>query len=268
MKPCHCGEAPRESGGVPCRYLPVRMPRPSGDQASTPEPERLGGRHDLALDAALQQRVLDLGADERGAAGPGPLPGRGLRGLPAGEVADPDVAGPAGGDGEVAGGQRLLERRGVVPGVQLPQVDVVEAEPLERGVERGQQVAAGGAAAHRPGRGAADGLGRDQHVVARDDVGEQAAEGALALAVAVDVGGVDQRAAGVDEGRELHGGLVLVGVAAPGHGAQRQPGHDQAAAPERPLFHERPTYRRTPTGTGQTRWTPAAASAGPHRSGA
>ena len=38
MKPCHCVEAPRDSDGVLCRYLPVRMPRPSGDQASTPSP--------------------------------------------------------------------------------------------------------------------------------------------------------------------------------------------------------------------------------------
>src|SRR3712207_8045115 len=38
--------------------------------------------------------------------------------------------------------------------------------------------------------------------------------------VAVHVGSVDQRAAGVDEGRQLHRGLVLVGVPAPGHRAQ------------------------------------------------
>src|SRR6185312_15954037 len=33
-----CGDAPRESAGVPCRYLPVSTPRPSGAQASTPTP--------------------------------------------------------------------------------------------------------------------------------------------------------------------------------------------------------------------------------------
>ena len=128
---------------------------------------------------------------------------------------------------------------------------------------------AGGAAAHRPGPGAADGLGRDQDVGPGDDVGEQVAEGALALAVAVDVGGVDQRAAGVDERRQLHGGLVLVGVAAPRHGAERQPGHDQATAPQRPLLHERPTYRwradrpRRATPAGDTRCAAPAAPAGP-----
>src|SRR6185436_2827749 len=39
MKPLRCGEAPRESAGVPLRYLPVRMPRPSGDQGRMPMPQ-------------------------------------------------------------------------------------------------------------------------------------------------------------------------------------------------------------------------------------
>ena len=38
MNSSHSGEAPRESVGVACRYLPVSRPRPSGDQASTPRP--------------------------------------------------------------------------------------------------------------------------------------------------------------------------------------------------------------------------------------
>src|SRR4051794_10369823 len=79
------------------------------------------------------------------------------------------------------------------------------------------------------------------------------AERALALPVAVDVGGVHERAAGVDERRELHRGLVLVGVPAPGHRAQGEPGHDQPAPTQRPLLHDRPTYRRTGGGTGDTR---------------
>ena len=251
MKPCHCGDAPAGLRRRAVPVLPGEQPAAQRRPGEHAHAQRLGGRHDLALHPALQQRVLDLGADQRRAARPGALPGRGLRGLPAGEVADPDVPGPAGGDGEVAGGQRLLERRRLVPGVQLPEVDVVQPEPLQGGVEGGQQVPAGGAAAHRPGAGPAHGLGRDQDVGPGDDVGEQVPEGPLALAVAVDVGGVDQRAAGVDEGRQLHGRLVLVGVAAPRHGAQCQPGHDQPASSQRPLLHDRPTYRRRPTVTGQ-----------------
>ena len=86
---------------MPVRYLPVSTPRPSGDQASTPEPERLGGRHHLALDAALEQRVLDLGRRQPGPARRRQLVRRGLRRLPAGVVGDADVAGPAGRDGVV-----------------------------------------------------------------------------------------------------------------------------------------------------------------------
>src|SRR4029453_7746444 len=77
--------------------------------------------------------------------------------------------------------------------------------------------------------------------------------GAPALAVAVGGGGVDQGAARVDERGQLHGGLVLVGVAAPRHGAQREPGHAQTASSQRALFHERKTYRRPPTGIGEHR---------------
>ena len=38
MKDEKCGDAARESAGTPVRYLPVRTPRPSGDQGSTPRP--------------------------------------------------------------------------------------------------------------------------------------------------------------------------------------------------------------------------------------
>ena len=51
-----------------------------------------------------------------------------------------------------------------------------------------------------PGPVCAVRLGRDEHLVARDDVGEQPTEHALALAAGVDVGGVDERAAGLAEG--------------------------------------------------------------------
>ena len=46
-----------------------------------------------------------------------------------------------------------------------------------------------------------------------------------------------QRAAGLGEGDQLVAGLVLVGVAAPGHGAQAQPGDLQAGGAERTLLH-------------------------------
>ena len=36
IKGAKCGVAARESAGIPCRYLPVNAPRPSGDQAMKP----------------------------------------------------------------------------------------------------------------------------------------------------------------------------------------------------------------------------------------
>ena len=38
MKRAKCGDAARESAGVPERYLPVSTPAPSGDHGSTPSP--------------------------------------------------------------------------------------------------------------------------------------------------------------------------------------------------------------------------------------
>ncbi len=67
-----CGDAARESAGRPCRYLPVSTPRPSGDQASTPSPSASQAGQHLALDAALEQRVLDLGGHQRCPARPRP----------------------------------------------------------------------------------------------------------------------------------------------------------------------------------------------------
>ena len=232
---------------MPCRYLPVSRPRPSGDQASTPSPSASAAGTTSRSTPALQQRVLDLGADDRRAARPGALPGGGLRGLPAGEVADPDVAGAAGGDGR-------RRRRPASPRAawRRPRRAAARGRRGRRRAAPARRRArpAGGRGTRRgPSRPGACGRrpwSRPATSVARDDVGQQVAEGPLALAVAVDVGGVDERAAGVDEGGELHRRLVLVGVPAPGHRAQPQPGHDQAAAPQRPLLHGGPTYRCPP----------------------
>ena len=48
-------------------------------------------------------------------------------------------------------GAGLLEGHGGVEAVHLPEVDVIGAEPVERGVQRGQQPAAAAADADRGG---------------------------------------------------------------------------------------------------------------------
>ena len=50
---------------MPVRYFPVRTPRPSGDQASTPAPTCSAARQQLALGLPGQERVFDLGGDDR-----------------------------------------------------------------------------------------------------------------------------------------------------------------------------------------------------------
>ena len=71
----------------------------------------------------------------------------------------------------------------------------------------------------------------------RHHVGNQGAEDRLGVAVAVDVRGVDQGAAGADEGLQLRRRRVGVGVPTPGHRAEAQPGHLEAAAADATRIH-------------------------------
>ncbi len=170
--------------------------------------------------------------------GHGPLPRGALRGAPAGPVRDADVRRAAGRDRGVQRREGLLDRRLVGPDVHLPEVHRVDAQPLQRQVEAAQQVAARGV--HHPGAAAhADpGLGRHDHVAARDDLGEQLAEQLLGRAACIGVRGVEQRAAGVDERGQLLARLVLVGLVAPGHQPQPEPRDREAGATQGPLLHE------------------------------
>jgi hypothetical protein len=137
----------------------------------------------------------------------------------------------------VEGGEGLLQRGGRVVPVHLPQVDVVGAEPAQRRVQRAQQVAARAVAAAVTVRSQA-GLGGEHHLVARHEMVEQRADHRLGVAVAVHVGGVDRRAARLQIELELGSGVVGVGVASPGHGAEGESGDRQPASAERSLLHE------------------------------
>jgi hypothetical protein len=66
---------------------------------------------------------------------------------------------------------------------------------------------------------------------------DQGADDRLGVAVAVHVGGVEQRAAGLQIELELSGRVVGVGVPAPRHGAEGEPGDRQPASAERSLLH-------------------------------
>ncbi len=81
------------------------------------------------------------------------------------------------------------------------------------------------------------GLGGEDDLVADLELLDQLAEQGLGVAVGVDVGRVDQRAAGVEERGQLVAGLVLVGAAGPGAGAEPEPAHPQARSAQRPQLH-------------------------------
>ncbi len=146
-------------------------------------------------------------------------------------------------------GQRLLQRYVVRPGVQLPQVDVVDVQPSQRSLEVAQQGTARGVGDPLAPADAEPGLGRDHQVVAVHHVAEQGPDQSLAVAVAVRRGRVDQRAAGGHERGELLARLVLVGVPPPGHGAQAEPAHRQSTVTEIALLHEPSLLRPTDNGS-------------------
>ena len=111
----------------------------------------------------------------------------------------PDVAGPAGLDRPDQRADRLLDGGVLVPGVRQPDVDVVGAQPAQRGVELVHQ---------RPARavddpaagGPADARLGDEHDLVAVGALEEVAEQVLGGAAGIPVGGVDEGAAGGAEG--------------------------------------------------------------------
>jgi hypothetical protein len=202
---------------------------------------------ELELDAALQQVVLRLQRHDRCQA---ELLGqqRGLLQLPADEVADSDVLDLARADRIVEEPQRLLDRGQRVPGVRLVQVDGLDAEPPQARVQCLGQADPGQSDVVRPVTSGEAALGGDHHLVTGSRPGrEPAPDAPLRLAVRVDIGGVEEVAALLQEAVELGGGDLLVALGPERHRAQAQRGHDRAGVPERPVLHRcTPPSRRSP----------------------
>ena len=130
----------------------------------TPASSRTSSRLPLALDPAVEHRVRRLVDQHRRAQVAQDLR-RGERVL-RGVGRHPDVERLARADGRVERAHRLLERRVGVRAVVVEDVDVVEAEALERLVEARRQVLARAEVAVRAGPHVPAGLGRDDELVA------------------------------------------------------------------------------------------------------
>ena len=95
---------------------------------------------------------------------------------------------------------------------------------------------------HRPG------LRRQDHLVTDLELLEQFAEQRLGAAVGVDIGSIDERAARVEERRQLVPGVVLVGAPGPRSGAEREPADPHTGTSQRPAVHAG-TVPRAPRAT-------------------
>ncbi len=174
----------------------------------------------LLLDTAREEVVQLLGDDRAGradlvghAAELGDLPGR--------VVGHAEGADLPLGDELGHGRQGFGERRRTVRLVQVEEVDMVGAEPLEAAVQGGAQSGRrqGGVIALVGVRDT--GLGGEDDPVAA--AREQFPEQSLALAARVAVGGVHTRDAGVERGVQHGRRTLAVDGVAEGHGAEHQP---------------------------------------------
>ena len=225
-------------GSGPLR-APLLVPRPG----QSPAGERAPGEHadplgeaeadHLPLLLAIEQVVVVLHRDEpRPAVEVGQverlaeLPGEHRRGA--------DVAGLARLHDVVQGLQRLLDRRLVVPAVDLVQVDVVGAEPPEARVDLRQDRLPRQAPAVRALPRREEHLGRDHHLVPPGEVAERPAEDLLARAVGVGVRGVEEVDPELQGAGEERPALLLAqrpGVGAPLRDRRRSCTRGRAATP-------------------------------------
>ena len=127
----------------------MSTPRPSGDQAAARAP---GGRGAGATSPSTSRFTSEYSTsvgDQRHP--PAGMQRRGPRRLPPRVVGDPDVAGPPRRHRALQRRQGLLQRRLVAPGVDQPQVDVIDVPSRgQRRVELGR--AAPGARCRPPAR--------------------------------------------------------------------------------------------------------------------
>ena len=230
--------------GRSCRALvaPVLAGQPAAAERAPRQQAQADvdrGRHDLPLDLPGQQAVLRLEGHR-----PGHVQGAGqmhrLGQLPAGEVGQPPVADLAGPDELLQRPQGLLQRRQRVVRVNLIQVNRLEPQPMQRGIQRAGQVARRQPGAVRRVIHRHTALGGQHHGLG--DIGraacEPAADDLLRPPAAVHVRRVHHRATGLDEAVELLVRPALVRLGTERHRPQAQARHRAAAASQHAIVHK------------------------------
>ena len=229
-------------------YLPESTPPLSGDHGVTPRPSS------CAIGMSSPSTVRSRSEYSIWSATSGVQPRKraivcACGHLPRRRVGEADVADLAGAHEVVERAHRLLDRRVLVPGVHPVEVDVVGLQPAQRLLAAGRERLAAGAAAVRIAREeVARELGGDDDAVAPARVAaDVVADDLLGVAVGVDVGGVDEVAAALEEAVEDGLGVLDAGAPAPvlaeGHRAEAERADAQAGAAEGDVVVERrPSY--------------------------
>ena len=143
---------------------------------------------------------------------------------------------------------RFLDRRGGVEAMHLVQVDMVQLQPLQAGLDTLDDVAPRQAARiDAAGAGFAEDLGRHDHILARHlQVLQRLTGDDFRGAAGIDVRGVDEIDAGVERMADQAVGIVLsqitdlapqLALATEGHGAKAQLGNEQAGLAEWVVAH-------------------------------
>ena len=190
-------------------------------------------RHQFVLRLAGLRRVVDLLADRLDHAMRLGLAER-LHHLPAGVVGRAPIAYLAAGDQMMHRLERLLDGSDAIPVVQLVEVDVIGAQPLETGLDGANQVVARGAGSVGVIAQRASALGGEDDVVAL--AAQRLAGNFFRQPERVEIGGVDQVDAGIEgDIEQLLGpldvdasGLLETVGATEGHRAQRQRRYHQS----------------------------------------
>jgi hypothetical protein len=190
---------------------------------------------DLVFDAAVEEVVGRLFADETGEAAPVGYPVA-LHQLPGGEGRRADVPDLALADEVIEGVQRLLDGGLLLGPVDLVEVNVVRLQAPQTGLHLLEDVLPVVAPVVRPVPHAAVHLGRQDHPLA-PAAGEGLAHRHLrCAAVGVDVGGVEEIDARVQGGVHDADGLVLRGASPEHHAAQTEGRHAHPCAAQQPVL--------------------------------